>query len=117
MNLIIGDTSQLSFYFPKDFDRISSRNINYDEVNKKKYDKIFILFAEQKTFLNETENFYVNVNVTYTLSVIDAIKDSCKQVIVYSTSELWNNYDGEVSVNMKYNYESIKKISLFTYRL
>ena len=104
MNLIIGDTSQLSFYFPKDFDRISSRNINYDEINKKKYDKIFILFAEQKTFLNETENFYVDVNVTYTLSVIDSIKDSCNQVVIYSTSELWNNYDGEVSIDMKYNY-------------
>jgi nucleoside-diphosphate-sugar epimerase len=104
MNLLIGDTSQLSFYFPEEFDRISSRNINYDNIIKKKYDKIFILFAEQRTFLNESEDFFTNVNVKYTLSVIDKIKDYCNQIIIYSTSELWNSYDGEVSVDMKYNY-------------
>lgn len=104
MNLIIGETAQLSFYFPNNFHRISSRNINYEEIIKKKYDKIFLLFAEQRTFLNESENFYNEINVKYTLSVIDSIKDYCNQVVVYSTSELWNDYDGEVSVDMEFKY-------------
>lgn len=104
MDLIIGESSQLSFYFPENFDRISSRNINYDEIIKKKYNKIFILFAEQRTFLNESEDFYNEINVKYTLSVIDSIKNHCNQVIIYSTSELWNDYDGEVSIEMPFKY-------------
>ena len=39
-NLIIGSTSQLSFYFPNHFDRISSRNIDFEVIKKTKYDKI-----------------------------------------------------------------------------
>jgi nucleoside-diphosphate-sugar epimerase len=104
MNLIIGDTSQLSFYFPKEFDRISSRNINYQKIIEKKYDKIFILFAEQRTFLNETENFFIDINFNYTLSIIDNLKNYCNNIIIYSTSELWNGYDGEVSIELPYKY-------------
>ena len=39
-NLIIGDTSQLSHFFPKNYERISSRNINFEEIKKKQYDRI-----------------------------------------------------------------------------
>jgi nucleoside-diphosphate-sugar epimerase len=104
MNLIIGNTSQLSFYFPKEFDRMSSRNINYQKIIEKKYDKIFILFAEQRTFLNETENFFIDINFNYTLSIINNLKNYCNNIIIYSTSELWNGYDGEVSIELPYKY-------------
>jgi nucleoside-diphosphate-sugar epimerase len=103
-NLIIGSTSQLSYYFPSDYDRISSRNINYSEILNKKYDSIYILFAEQRTFLNEDEKFFTDINVTYTLNVIDKIKNYCNRVVIFSTSELWNNCEGEVSVDDKFNY-------------
>ena len=84
-NLIIGSTSQLSFYFPNHFDRISSRNIDFEVIKKTKYDKIFLLFAEQRTFLNEDENFF-------------------NQVIIFSTSELWNAYNGVVKLQDPYLY-------------
>jgi len=103
-NLIIGNTSQLSHYFPLDYDRISSRNINYESIINKKYDSIYILFAEQRTFLNEDENFFIKINVDYTIEVIDNLKNNCKRIVVFSTSELWNNYDGEVSVYNKFDY-------------
>jgi nucleoside-diphosphate-sugar epimerase len=103
-SLIIGSSSQLSYYFPIDYDRISSRDINYSEIFEKKYDSIYILFAEQRTFLNESEKFFTDVNVSYTLKVVNKIKDYCNNVVIFSTSELWNNYDGEVLVNYDFNY-------------
>jgi nucleoside-diphosphate-sugar epimerase len=105
-NLIIGNTSQLNYYFPKEYDRISSRNINYSLIKENKYHTIFLLFAEQRTFLNENEKFFLTVNFNYTLDVIDKIKNYCNKIIIYSTSELWNDYEGNVSLEMpfKYNY-------------
>ena len=104
-NLIVGNTSQLSHFFPKENnDFISSRNINFDDIKEKKYKKIFLLFAEQRTFLNEGNDFFIDVNVTYTLNIIDKLKDSCDNIIVYSTSELWNKYDGCISIDTPYDY-------------
>lgn len=103
-NLIIGSTSQLSFYFPNHFDRISSRNIDFKVIKKTKYDKIFLLFAEQRTFLNEDENFFNLINFEFTLEVINRIKDFCNQVIIFSTSELWNAYNGVVKLQDPYLY-------------
>jgi len=103
-NLIIGDSSQLSHYFPSNYDKISSRNINYKNIREQNYDRIFLLFAEQRTFLNETELFYNSINVDYTLEVIDNLKDYCNKIVIYSTSELWNNCQGKVSINYDHNY-------------
>ena len=103
-NLVIGNTSQLAHYFPNGYDKISGRNIDYKTIRGKKYDVIFITFAEQRTFLNECEKFFTDVNVSYTLDVINNLKDYCNKVIIYSTAELWNNYEGEVSVNMGFNF-------------
>jgi GDP-D-mannose dehydratase len=103
-SLIIGNTSQLSHYFPDDFKKISSRNIDFDNVCSVNYDKVFLLFAEQRTFLNESDEFFMKTNFDYTLEVINKFKDISNKVVIYSTSELWNKYDGCVSLNDKYNY-------------
>ena len=104
-NLIIGNTSQLSYFFSgENNDSISSRNINFDAIRVKRYKKIFLLFAEQRTFLKEGNDFFIDVNVNYTLEVIDKLKDYCDRVIIYSTSELWNKYDGGISIDTPYNY-------------
>ena len=66
-NLIIGNTSQLSYFFPENYESISSRNIDFSMVNNKKYDRIYLLFAEQRTFLN-TElklNGYIIMTLLY----------------------------------------------------
>jgi nucleoside-diphosphate-sugar epimerase len=103
-NLIIGSTSQLSKYFPENYEKISSRNINVDQIKKGGYDSVYILFAEQRTFLNEDEKFFNDTNVFLTLKIINQIKNYVKKIVVYSTSELWNNYDGKVFLTDKYDY-------------
>jgi nucleoside-diphosphate-sugar epimerase len=103
-NLVIGNTSQLSYYFPRGYDKISGRNIDYKTIRDKRYDVIFITFAEQRTFLNESEKFFTDVNVSYTLEVINNLKDYCNKIVIYSTAELWNNYEGQVSVNMGFDF-------------
>ena len=103
-SIIIGSTSQLSKYFPSNYERISSRNIDLDKIKKGEYDSVYILFAEQRTFLNEDEGFFIDVNVNYTLKIINEIKNYVRRIIIYSTSELWNNYDGKIFVGDKYDY-------------
>ena len=103
-SLIIGNTSQLSYYFPDDYIKISSRNIDFKKLCLKKYDKVFLLFAEQRTFLNETDNFFLKTNFDYTIEVIKKFKDISNKVIIYSTSELWNKYNGCISLKDKYDY-------------
>ena len=103
-SLIIGDTSQISYYFPNSYDRISSRDIVIDDIKSNRYNRIFILFAEQRTFLDESQDFFNKINVDYTIDIIDKLKDYCNKIVIFSTSELWNNYTGCVSVDMEYNY-------------
>lgn len=103
-NLIIGNTSQLSYYFPENYERISSRNIDKSKIISGNFSKVFITFAEQRTFLKETEKFFTDINFDYTLKIIDTIKDFVNSVVVYSTSELWNNLDGKVSIKDTFNY-------------
>jgi nucleoside-diphosphate-sugar epimerase len=104
MNLIIGNTSQLSFYFPPEYQRISSRNIN-DKDLLDKYDNVFITFAEQRTFDKSlTENDFLEVNVLYTSKIVDLVKDRSKKVFLYGTSELWNNCNGLINIETPINY-------------
>lgn len=103
-NLVIGSTAQLSNYFPFDYERVSSRNIDFSCIKKNKYNNVFILFAEQRTFLNEKEDFFTKVNVDETLKVVDEIKNYVNKIVLYSTSELWNNCEGPISIRDKFNY-------------
>ena len=71
MNLVIGNTSQLAQYFPEDYIRISSRNINLNEYVDVKYDSVYITFAEQRTYdTNISQDEFININVTYTSYII-----------------------------------------------
>ena len=103
-SLVIGNTSQLSYYFPNNFEKISSRDIDFTKLCSKKYDKVFLLFAEQRTFLNESDDFFIKTNFDYTLEVINKFKDISNKIIIYSTSELWNKYEGCITLNDKYDY-------------
>ena len=48
-HLVIGNTSQLAHYFPKDkCEFISSRNIDVNTITSKKWDKIFKLGKDVK---------------------------------------------------------------------
>lgn len=102
-SLVVGETSQLAHYFPDSYDRLSSRNFNIKNI-KSFYDRIYLTFAEQRTFIGADEKFFIDINVDYTIKIIDSLKDKCNKLIIYSTSELWNNIDGCVSIDLNYNY-------------
>jgi len=101
-NLVIGDTSQLAYYFPKNYEKISSRNI-FNKIEKK-YDRIHLCFGEHRAFIENDEQLFIDINVDYTLKVIDFFKNSCNKIILYSTCELWNNCEGPINLTMSFNY-------------
>jgi len=103
-NLVIGNTSQLSHYFPDNYEKISSRNIDHKKYENSFYDRIYITFAEQRTYIENDVNLFMNINVEYTLNIIDFFKEKCNKIIFYSTIELWNNCIGEINIKTKFNY-------------
>lgn len=99
--LIIGNRSQISYYLPKEYTRIPSRNIDYTLIKKRKWDRIYLCFAEQRTYLNEPLDFYTKINVDYTLEVLDKVRDHTREVVLFLTAELWNGYTGGVEFGME----------------
>jgi nucleoside-diphosphate-sugar epimerase len=110
-NLVIGNTSQLAYYFPEYYEKISSRNINYDYYKDKFYDRVFLCFAEQRTFSNLSQKDFYKINVIETMKVIDFFVQRCNNLIIYGTAELWNNHEGEINIEMPFNYEFSPYIS------
>jgi hypothetical protein len=106
MNLIVGNTSQISYYFPRDYERISSRDIDYSKFKNKIYDRIYLTFGENRTFIEkDNDDIFIKTNVYYTIDQIKFFAPKCKYLVVYGTSELWNAYEGPVNINMQFSYD------------
>jgi len=104
-NLLIGNTSQISNFFPENFEKISSYNIDFDFLKKSKWDNIFLCFGQSKKFL--TNKFdYDDINFNLTLKCLNELKDNANKIYVYSTCELWNNFSGGININMDYNFQN-----------
>ena len=123
MNLIIGNTSQLTPYF-KELDSniltVSSRGFTLEKIGNQQFDRAFLTFAEQRTFLNEDVDFFTKINVDYTVDVIVKLAPMVKTFVVYSTSELWNGYGGGITLDMPFNNNNtpyIKSKELMEYRI
>jgi len=105
-NLVIGNTSQLSRYFPESFIKISSRDIDYDYISSQSWDCVYICFAEQRTFLVNDKNFdteFSNVNFNLVKKVIEKLK--ANRIFYYSTADLWNDCNGAVSINTPFKFK------------
>lgn len=109
MNLVIGNTSQLAYYFPKDYIKIPSRDIDLSKYTEQ-YDRVYICFAEQRTFIKDQKELFSDINVEYTLDIINHFNKLSKNIIVYGTSELWNNYNGPIDINTPFDYKSTNYI-------
>lgn len=110
-NLVIGNTSQLSYYFPNTYTKISSRNIDLKDLQKTKWDSVYICFAEQRTYIANSEDISVresfwNTNYSKVLEVIDALQGCANRIVYYSTAELWNKLTGPISADIEYSYHS-----------
>ena len=101
-NLVIGNTSQLSYYFPDDYEKISSRNIQF---TNEKYNRVYICFAEQRTYIQNDKNLFFKTNIDYTLEIIDHFSKTSNEVVIYATTELWNNCDGAIDINIPFKYK------------
>lgn len=102
-NLVIGNTSQISYYFPKEnFEFISSRNVDYKLLNKE-YNRVFLCFGESRKFIDNNK-IYDEVNYDLTIDLINKLKNKSQKIVVYSTCELWNKYSGQISLNSDFNF-------------
>jgi len=105
-NLIIGNTSQIAHYFPREnFKFISSRDIDFAEIKKKRWNTIFLCFGEQRTFLKDCAHQCMDINFDYTLCIINKVKKYCTKIVVYSTAELWNEENGPIDLSTPFNHE------------
>ena len=104
-SLVIGNTSQLSYFFPNDYVKVSSRDLDYDFICSENWNKVFICFGESRKYINNIQ-LHDDINFYLTMSIINKIKDISNKVIVYSTCELWNQYDGQIDSKLNFNFYS-----------
>lgn len=102
-NLVIGNTSQLSYYFPEHYMKVSSRNLDINKLVEKDWDRVFICLGESRKFIDNIK-IYDDINFYLTLDIIDKLKDHSRNIIVYSTCELWNQYDGPIDISNNFNF-------------
>jgi hypothetical protein len=55
MNLVIGDTSQQSYYYPSDYKKISSRSVDLEFLQRNQFDSVYITFAEQRIYESQID--------------------------------------------------------------
>lgn len=104
--IIIGATSQLSYYYPKEITRITARQPISQSVYEEKWDKVYLFFAEQRTCFSKNKDYkdlFYKINFDLTMEIVKKIKS--KKIIFLSTSELWNLESGPVSIDTPWNYE------------
>lgn len=102
-SLVIGDTSQLAQFYPSNYIKISARNIDYDFLLSMKWDRVFICFGVANKNIPD-KGLYEDINFKLTLDIINKFKSITNKIVVYSTCELWNKYDGGVDLSMPYNF-------------
>lgn len=109
MNLVLGNTSQLSRYFPDDYIKVSSREMDLNSLKKTKWEAVYICFGEHRTYLTETadrktKDLFWSVNVEKTFDVIENLKDVSNKIVYYSTAELWNNTTGPIELETPFRF-------------
>lgn len=115
MNLVIGNSSQLSHYFPEDYVKISSRNIDFDYLKSNQWDGVYITFAEQRIYDSAID--YITPNYLYTLQIINSLLENSNKIVCYTSCELWSNATGTINLdtepcfNLKNEY-TISKLLL-----
>lgn len=109
LNLVIGSTSQLANYFPKNFIRVASRDLNLNSVVGSVWNDVHIVFAEQRTYLagstdESIAGLFMSVNYDTTKSLVKAIMPTSRRIFYYSTAELWNRKSGPIEACTPYDY-------------
>ena len=116
MNLVIGDTSQQSNYYPSDYIRISSRDIDMSYLKNNKFDSVYITFAEQRIY--ESSIDYITPNFNYTLDIIKNLIDESNKIVIFTSCELWSGLSGLIDLKTLPNFNisneyTLSKLLLF----
>lgn len=121
-NLIIGSSSQLSYYFPKQYTRLSSYE-SFENASKQNWNCVYICFGENRTYNSQSTDtnivkLFYDINYTKTIETVKLFLNTAKKIVVFSTSELWNEYNGPISLNMpfrfKANHYTVSKYNMTT---
>jgi hypothetical protein len=110
-SLVIGSSSQLGHYFPEDYVCISSRDYDLDSLCHRRWDSVYICFAEQRTYLAHSQDKAVSelfwrINLEKTKDTIIRLQEVADKIVYYSTAELWNNTCGPVDEGMPFRYHA-----------
>lgn len=97
MNLVIGSSSQLANFFPKDYVKVSSRNIDLDYLKNNEWEAVYITFAEQRIY--DAHIDYVTPNYNYTLKIVESLLHATAKIVCYTSCELWNELTGYISID------------------
>lgn len=95
MNIVIGNTSQQAYYYPEDYIKVSSRNIDLDYLSSKRFESAYIAFAEQRIYEKNVD--YITPNFRYTLDIIDRLLDKTDKIVIFTSCELWSNKSGVIT--------------------
>lgn len=104
MHLVIGKTSQLAHYFPEDYIKISSRDIDLNYLKNNSWDSVYITFAEQRIYDKGID--FITPNYLYILQIINALLENSKKIVCYTTCGLWNDLSGYITLDTKPKFET-----------
>lgn len=110
MNLVIGNTSQQSKYYPDDYIKISSRNIDFKYLKNNSFDSVYITFAEQRIYDKNID--YITPNYRYTLDIIDSLISKTNKIVVFTSCELWSNSSGMITLDTVPNFNTSNEYTL-----
>lgn len=102
MNLIIGSTAQQSYFYPDDYIRISSRNIDIGYLESGTFDSVYLPFAEQRIYDGGVD--YMSVNADLTIEILEAVLPRCQKAVVFGTCELWSGMSGTVEIDTPFDF-------------
>ena len=102
-SIVIGNTSQLSYYFPADYVKISSRDIDESFICGERWNRVYLCFGESRKFIGDI-GIHEDINFGMTIRIVDLLLENSENIIVYSTCELWNKYDGKIDLSMEYSF-------------
>jgi len=110
-HLVIGDSSQLGRFFPKNYMKISSRDYNLSELSKRMCGSVYICFAEQRTYMakssdSELTDLFWAVNVDKPREIARVLQPCCERLVYFSTAELWNSTCGPVNSGCSFSYHA-----------
>lgn len=103
MNLIIGNTSQQSYYYPDDYLRISSRNLDISWLSGQSFDSVYITFAEQSIYDKNID--YIEPNYNLTMDIIKSIISNSNRIIIFTSCELWSKKTGLISNDTEFDFD------------